>query len=142
MSTRAQIIVTDGYCSLWFYRHSDGYPEGAMPLLEKFMNYVKTGTIRDNAEQASGWLVLFGAQEYDTRTSYEDGKIVEVPKVDLVEPDRTDTLYGWKCGSIEPSEPNLHGDIDYLYILDLKRKTITSYNKDFEKHIPQIEART
>ena len=40
MSTRANIKVKDSYDTLWFYRHSDGYPEGAIPTIDKFMQLV------------------------------------------------------------------------------------------------------
>jgi hypothetical protein len=64
MSTRANIIIKDKYGQLIFYRHSDGYPEGALPTLKKLMSWVKDGKIRDNVDQASGWLILIGAEEY------------------------------------------------------------------------------
>ena len=122
MSTRAQIIVKDKFDKLWFYRHSDGYPEGAMPMLETFLDYVKRKIIRDNVEQASGWLILFGAKEYGEK------------KKDITSP--TEEGYsGWKCGSIEPSVPALHGDIEYLYIIDLEYKTLSVFNEDFKSHI-------
>ena len=42
MSTRANILVKDAFGEkLWFYRHSDGYPSGALPLLRVFMKAVK-----------------------------------------------------------------------------------------------------
>lgn len=107
MSTRCNILVRDGEEELWFYRHSDGYPEGAMPLLQEFMEYVKSGAIRDNISQASGWLVYLGAKEYG-----------------LHDPDKIDGFSGWKVGSIEPTTGQ-HGDIEYLYVIDLDKKTIT-----------------
>jgi len=65
MSTRAQIKITDSFGQeLWFYRHSDGYPDGTLPTLQKFLDWVKAGKIRDNVEQAAGWLILIGAEEY------------------------------------------------------------------------------
>lgn len=51
MSTRANIIVKDKHDTLWFYRHSDGYPEGTLPSLNKFLDMVKSGKIRDNVGQ-------------------------------------------------------------------------------------------
>jgi len=112
MSTRANIVVRDSFGDeLWFYRHSDGYQEGAMPLLEKFMKYVKDGTIRDNTSQACGWLILFGHQEY-VDAGYTKG----IPETGLVG--------GWKVGSIEPTTGQ-HGDIEYLYTIDLDKKTLT-----------------
>jgi hypothetical protein len=109
MSTRANIKVIDGTEELWFYRHSDGYPEGAMPLLEEFMKHVKDGTIRDNISQASGWLVWLGAKEYDQKGPGMPGMYAG---------------YEWKVGSIEPTTGQ-HGDIEYLYTIDLQAQTIT-----------------
>ena len=108
MSTRCQVKIKDKWGELWFYRHSDGYPEGALPTLTDFMERVKDGRIRDNIEQAGGWLVLIGAKEYNVK--------LDVPG----EYDFND----WKCGAYEPSVPERHGDIDYLYTLDLINLTI------------------
>lgn len=105
MSTRCQVIVRGELENeVWFYRHSDGYPEGVKDSLEKFLKLVKEGKIRDNAQQASGWLVVIGHNEY------------EVPD----EP--TDD---WKVGAYEPCPPGEHGDIEYLYTVDLENLKIT-----------------
>ncbi len=118
MSTRANIKIVDGDSTLWFYRHSDGYPEGALPTLKKFMSWVQEGKIRSNAGQASGWLILIGASEYDEY--YENGKYYK--KESLLFPH--DVGYTtWKCGTYEPTTGK-HGDIEYLYTLDLDKKTI------------------
>ena len=125
MSTRAQVKITDEFGGeLWFYRHSDGYPDGAMPGLEKFLSWVKEGKIRDNVEQAGGWLVLIGAKEYEYSRVYKDGKAEKVKKESLTEPS-LDAFSGWKCGAYEPcSCRDLHGDVQYLYTISLKDKTI------------------
>lgn len=65
MSTRAGIIIKDKFNSFHFYRHSDGYPEGTLPTLEKFLQYVKDEKIRNYAPQAAGWLIIIGADEYN-----------------------------------------------------------------------------
>jgi hypothetical protein len=105
MSTRANIVITDGIDTLWFYRHCDGYPEGTMPTLNKFLDLVKTKKIRDDIGQASGWLILIGAEEYNTK------------KVDDLEEG------DWKVGAYEPTIGQ-HGDIEYLYTINLSDKTI------------------
>ena len=110
MSTRCQIIVKDGYDEIWFYRHSDGYPDGVKETLNQFLSWVKEGKIRNNAEQAAGWLIILGNQEYKVGT----------------EPKAKDG-YGWKVGAYEPSAPKKHGDIEYLYTVDLEKKQISSY---------------
>ena len=111
MSTRANIIIKDKYDKLYFYRHSDGYPEGAMPTLERFMSWVKEGHIRDNVNQAAGWLIVIGHQEYEGMC---------------------DPTGNWKVGAYEPAIA-IHGDIEYLYVLDLEAKTITIHKGHFDK---------
>jgi len=101
MSTRANIIIKDGNEKLWFYRHSDGYPEGTLPTLNKFLNLIKEGKIRDNISQAAGWLILIGHEEYGSKNP----------------------LYDWKVGAYEPTIGR-HGDIEYLYTIDLEKKEI------------------
>lgn len=111
MSTRCNIIVKDSYGEeLIFYRHSDGYPDGALPLLEAFTEYVEAGAVRDNVSQACGWLILMGATEYGAVAPQWNKKTGERPR-------------NWKCGSIEPTT-GIHGDIEYLYVVDLKSRTI------------------
>jgi hypothetical protein len=119
MSTRANIIIKDKHSQLIFYRHSDGYPSGTLPTLKKFMKWVAQGRIRDNADQASGWLILIGAKEYDTE--YIDHNHVQ--KTNLFEPSKKDESMGWKCGAYEPTT-GIHIDIEYLYTLDLTTKTM------------------
>jgi hypothetical protein len=119
MSTRAQIVVRDAFnTELWFYRHSDGYPSGVMPLLETFLGWVKEGKLRADAMQSAGWLILQGAHELR-------GGIGN----DMLPPgeDRGDrpTGLGWKVGTIEPCAPALHGDTEYLYTVDLQMLTIS-----------------
>ncbi len=109
MSTRANIKIEDKYDELLFYRHSDGYPEATLPTLKKFMKWVKDGKIRNNVEQASGWLIAIGNEEYDKDN----------------EPS-TNEVMGWKVGSYEPAV-DIHGDIEYLYELDLQENEITIY---------------
>ena len=106
MSTRANIIVKDQYSELWFYRHSDGYPEGAMPLIARFVKAVNEGRLRSNVGQSAGWLVMMGAKEYDTI------------RMDL-NAEEWDQSMGWKVGSIEPTNGE-HGDIEYRYTIELK----------------------
>jgi len=109
MSTRSQIIIKDQYNEQWFYRHSDGYPEGNLPQLFKFMSWLKEGKIRNNVGQSSGWLILIGAEEYK---EYQDNKPF-TPK-------------DWKVGAYELCpHRSMHGDIEWLYIIDLEENTIS-----------------
>lgn len=153
MSTRANIIIKEtwkytdrkgvnqtGESKLYFYRHSDGYPSGTMPTLRKFINLVKAGTIRDNVSQAAGWLILLGAAEYKSVSpraftiSEKDKKAM--PKYRLMQPDYKTNYFkpkDWKVGAYEPTD-GIHGDIEYLYIIDLTKKKISIIEEDFGKY--------
>lgn len=140
MSTRANIIIKESYSyndennqpvtetnKLFFYRHSDGYPEGAMPTLSIFMKWLREGKLRTDLQQSAGWLIVLGAMEYN-----------HIPKFELQEPHfkgghpygDTDTIQypkDWKVGAIEPTTA-IHGDIEYLYIIDLNKKEVKCYD--------------
>lgn len=110
MSTRCNIVVIDAAGDkLIFYKHSDGYPEHTLPMLSALMERVKTGEIRDNTLQFSGWLIIAGreAQEADYT------KWGERPK-----------YMNWKVGYIEPTN-EMHGDIEFIYTINLKDRTIS-----------------
>ncbi len=128
MSTRANVIITDSTEKLFFYKHSDGYPEGTMAQLNLFIDWIKEKKIRDNVQQSAGWLIIIGALEYGTIPSCE----FEAPgypggtsygKIDTIQEPKD-----WKCGSFEPTTA-VHGDIDFLYIIDLKNKTVECYTE-------------
>ena len=105
MSTRCNVVIKDSYGDeLIFYRHSDGYPEGVKESLNTFLNMVKQGLIRDNAVQSAGHLILIGHEEYN---KFKNGSM------------------GWKVGAYEPTT-RIHDDIEFLYTIDLEKKTITT----------------
>lgn len=110
MSTRAQIIIKDAETELWFYRHSDGYPETTGPSLKIFLDWLKKGLIRNNVSQTAGWLVILGAYEY--------GSIPVSYQIGIPSPE------GWKVGAYEPCPPQRFGDIEYLYTVNLETQTI------------------
>lgn len=133
MSTRANVILKDGKEKLYFYRHSDGYPSGTLPTLEKFISYTKDGKIRNNICQASGWLIIIGADEYkEYQIDYEDRKNIPFDKRkefvnekfgDLI----PSTPNDWKVGAYEPTT-GIHGDVEYVYVIDLKTLDIKVYD--------------
>ena len=104
MSTRANIIIKDDADQLIFYRHCDGYPEGTMPTLNKFLDLVKGGLIRDNVGQAAGWLIIIGHIEQEKGLPESQ-------------------YNSWKVGAYEPTTC-IHSDIEYKYTIDLVNKMI------------------
>jgi hypothetical protein len=146
MSTRSQVIIVSGESfsgdeidEMWFYRHSDGYPSGNMPQLYKFMKWREEGRIRDNVEQSCGWLVLIGAEEYDYMWSDSGEKL---KKKKITEPSH-DSFSGWKCGAYEPCPCRTnHGDIEWLYTIDIKENSIIITNFDKTKKYSFEELKT
>ena len=118
MSTRAQIIVKDSCTEVWFYRHSDGYRAGVKETLDLFCKWIKEGRIRRDAMQAAGWLVMIGADEY--RRVY-NGK--DKTDAELLQPCARDASMGWKVGSYEPDAPQIHGDTEHLWVVDVEKAT-------------------
>lgn len=105
MTTRAHIEVRECGDSLLFYKHEDGYPEGVMPMLMWFVERIRSGKIRSDIEQASGWLIVYGANELNK--------------------DRSPSDY-WKAGFIEPAT-SVHPDIEFYYIVDIVEMTVKAY---------------
>ena len=138
MSTRATIILTESYSwkdennqqksrteKLYFYRHSDGYPEGTMPSLNIFIDWIKKEKIRDNLPQSAGWLILIGAMEYNTIPKFECEKTSYGRAYgDL---DTIQMPNDWKCGAYEPTT-EIYGDIEYLYVIDVSNKSIKCFD--------------
>lgn len=103
MSTRSNIQVTDGENTLHFYQHSDGYPSGQGALI-RYVQCLAEGSIRDNIEQSSGWLIVFGHRE---QQRYMD----------------------WKVGTVEPAI-GVHGDEEWFYTVNLRDETLKIYYRD------------
>lgn len=121
MSTRCNVIVKDSFGDqIMFYRHCDGYPEGVAKTLGEFIQLVRDNKLRDNAEQAAGWLIVLGYEEYLSSNSLQAMRTnTQGTSVD-----------GWKVGAYEPCL-QLHTDIEYLYEIDLVSKTIRAWEMHY-----------
>lgn len=113
MSTRASILITDGDSTLHFYRHSDGYPECCGKDLKEFIEGYKCQVMRNSVSQSAGWLIVRGHKEY-----LADG-------VNFTGKPTLERYSGWKVGAYEPTD-EIHGDVEYIYIIDLKKFTLTT----------------
>lgn len=111
MSTRSNIVIKKlnketnelDYCQL--YHHHDGYPEGVGAELQEILNEVLGKSKEEQAEILATPLSL--------------GNYIEILDTSYENETRTDDLNGRKLW--------LHGDIEYLYTIDLDKKTITCY---------------
>ena len=113
MSTRCHVVLCDKMGErIMFYRHCDGYPSGVKKTLDKFCEWKKEDKIREDAMQASGWLVLLGMQEYAGLDSLKS----------------EDTLLnlgptegrGWKIGAYEPCS-RYYQDAEYVHVIDMNK---------------------
>lgn len=134
MATSANIILSESHSyqskngkyvtktrNLIFYRQCEGNPENTLPILQVFMNWIQEGNLRSNLNQCAGWLTILGAMEYNAipkllcfkeKLGYSELSKLRPPKV-------------VKCGSFEPTTA-IHGDIDYLYEVDVNFIKLTS----------------
>lgn len=68
MSTRASIQIIDGDDVLYFYQHSDGYPEGLGVKLSKCLQMPKLQEYKDDAEYLAGFLMMEVNRDYIERS--------------------------------------------------------------------------
>ena len=128
MSTRANVVIKDSCTELWFYRHADGYPEGVLPSLNVFLEWIKNGWIRKNVTQSAGWLILIGADEYKDEKLNPDfpsdkGRYDPDKYKGLCPSEPGNNIPGWKVGAYEPTHGK-HGDVEYIYYVDLENQEI------------------
>ena len=119
----AIIILKDSrsedWPEFWFYRHHDTEPRIIKKSLARFIGWVRDGLIRDNTNQAAGWIVILGRAEsigmLDSGQPLRPGTYKE------------DGAYHWSVGVYDPwPVGDLSIDPDRIYTLDLATLTITS----------------
>lgn len=142
MSTRCNILVTDEYSKQWFYRHSDGYPSCTAESLKTFIKWFVEGKTRKSVQQGASWLIILGNRE--TNQEIADMKRRNKERIaNGEEPFFSFThktsgggskpvggSMGWKVGAYEITDSE-HGDIEYLYTIDLKKETVQIESKNY-----------
>lgn len=114
MSTSAQIDLVDNDGSkLSFYCHCDGYPEGVVPHLKKFVGMIKDGKIRNNLLQSAGWLLVIGKEAFEEMCRQH---LKERPDSGEI----TRRMYGWKVGLFESIPTDQDFDCDYHYVVNVE----------------------
>lgn len=92
MSTRASVIVKDANDKLFFYQHSDGYPDGLGKTLVEFLESDKAKKQKYDLEYFAGVMLMEVNRDYIENN--------------LSLPDLVPAL-------------GLHGDESYQYIIDV-----------------------
>jgi hypothetical protein len=121
MSTRSIIIVTGQDCheknkTVRLYKHSDGYPAGALSVIEEAIKSVQAhkyepsygpdkGKSRINVMTLVGKLIGAGTSKYGMGVVIDgDGKYNE---------------------SFKPEHLGIQGDLEWVYIIDLNKLTVS-----------------
>ena len=116
MSTRSQIKVKGS--EIMIYKHSDGYPEGVMPTLKEIVK-----TFADKRGNEPDYALAQIMRAYARRDEEKRQAILADDEQeawhDIYKEPR---MTGWGLDCIQ------HGDIEYLYEVDLEERTITIYD--------------
>lgn len=116
MSTRAQITVKGS--GIYIYKHSDGYPEGVLLLLETVCREFREQRGNDPDYLLAQIIRRFAI---DDERAYRERLATDPEMAKYYDPTRPT---GW--GVEKGREPNvLHGDIEYLYRVDPKTCVVT-----------------
>jgi hypothetical protein len=105
---------------LFFYRQSDGNPEGVLPVLKVFLRWIKEGRLRSNLGQCGSLLIILGAIEYNVIPKFLHFK----EKLGANELNKIPLPKIWKGASFEPTN-SIHGDIEFLYEIDITEAKLT-----------------
>lgn len=103
MSTRAQIIV-EGNGGVKIYKHSDGYPEGVLPVLQKLLPRFKESRGFDAEYLTAHVSAAFINDSAESRKDFY--KRSGLPNTGR------DNFIGHGLGF------SLHGDEEYIYVID------------------------
>lgn len=111
MSTRCNIIVKDRWNNrVYLYHHHDGYPEFVGACLAEMLAGMQPWQIKQHPFSIANKLVKNGIQYQTTDWRTHEPKVV------------TDDEYEITSG--------VHGDIEYLYVINGKAGTLRCYAVD------------
>ena len=96
----------------------EGDRDGPIPQdLERIIGWIKEGRLRRDLGQLAGWLVVMGHIESVDRVNGYPWRKGEDLMYGL--PGASSDASGWKVGNYEPTSWGIHGDVQYVYVLDV-----------------------
>jgi hypothetical protein len=128
MSTRCQLRFIDEKTDrvAQVYRHSDGYPEGIIPLLEHLQELLyATGTHRDSGYAAAQFILVDKLRYIDRTFRCEDGLYSDLPDTieGVLNPETWEDIErtpSYLLGhGVEDPSCGIHGDEEFLYEIAL-----------------------
>ena len=146
MSTRCQIRFTeeDSDCVAQIYRHSDGYPGGVLPLLKHLQELLhETGTQRGANYTAAQLLLIDELRYIGYTTESKDDTYSEWPNsisgvLDPENWEQVDATLSYLLGhGVEDPSCGIHGDEEYLYVVEIPSRSPLEEPKNWSVQISE-----
>lgn len=131
MTTRAMITITENMNmediednDIYLYIHGDGYPEALGEEIKEFLSYDGAKNLIGDKEYMLAWLLK---------------KIMDDYVKAMIDFDKQNSLFGLDEENPLPSMKNfngygisseMHGDISYLYVIDMASKCLYVYENN------------
>lgn len=126
MSTRSQIKVKGS--EVMIYKHSDGYPEGVIPVLKPILERFVAERGNEPDYALAQIMRAFARHDEEYRKKRLEEAEDEIVKNMYKQPRMT----GWGLDTVR------HGDIEYLYKVDLEERVIYVLDVWNKKYIDRI----
>lgn len=132
MSTRCQLRFTENGSDrvAQVYRHSDGYPESVVPLLEHLQELLhESGTQRDGGYAAAQFVLIDKLRYINHIIESKPDIYNDWPETveGILDPETwtdIDATPSYLLGhSVEDSFRGIHGDEEYLYLVELPARS-------------------
>lgn len=124
MSTRSQITI-EGQ-PIYFYKHSDGYPEGVLPTLEPFVAHFFKHRGYDPVYFIARLCMAFGEAERRSNEEFAANRLAR---------GQAPFDYDDECSCLGYGlDLEIHGDIEYLYVVSAKGKITVKTGNQIKRH--------
>lgn len=148
MSTRCQVRFKEGKEQRMIYVHSDGYPQGMMPLFNRFLKLKRVQGRFSDIEYLSAMFCTFVKVEnvFYSKNHFVLDSLAK-PKVlrDITRGTRAQCKMSLTMNDIFDSDyfelgvgicdKTLHTDIEFLYEIDLKNMTCSIFANSFKNAV-------
>ncbi len=123
MSTRSQLYVKGSDVVL--YRHSDGYPEGKGGVLACILPFLAEFSKHRNdpfycSAQLLGYLIKATDKVHNHLARWRKKHRADTNEEDY----RGNYFLGTGVESFKPEKTELHGDIEYFYVIDEEKRVV------------------
>ena len=119
------LVDSSGWAPIYFHCRSDAHPGNLRSTIEPFLSLVRNQDIRDNAEQAAGWLSLLSAQQFAAQVVDDGGETLLNKPLDALSPDLITEMSGatiapWDISSYALTSEIPDG-IEWAHLIDVDR---------------------